>query len=108
MLAKRPYDLRHVGISFWLASGVDPAECARRAGQGMQVMFRYYAKFLVGAHAYANDRIEESMRRWAATAGPTEEPSKRIWPGSAPEQLVRGGMPVGDIGRISGTGSRRR
>lgn len=31
-LAKRPYDLRHAGISFWLYSGVDPAECARRAG----------------------------------------------------------------------------
>ncbi|MFF3510986.1 hypothetical protein [Streptomyces sp. NPDC002573] len=30
-LAKRPYDLRHAGISFWLYSGVDPAECARRA-----------------------------------------------------------------------------
>lgn len=25
-LAKRPYDLRHAGISFWLYSGVDPAE----------------------------------------------------------------------------------
>jgi len=30
-LVKRSYDLRHAGISFWLASGVDPAECARRA-----------------------------------------------------------------------------
>ncbi|WP_330329088.1 integrase [Streptomyces sp. NBC_00536] len=36
-LAKRPYDLRHAGISFWLYSGVDPAECARRAGQSIQV-----------------------------------------------------------------------
>ena len=45
-LAPRPYDLRHAGISFWLASGVDPAECARRAGQSIQVLFRYYAKFL--------------------------------------------------------------
>lgn len=25
-LAKRPYDLRHAGISFWLYSGADPAE----------------------------------------------------------------------------------
>lgn len=33
--AKRPYDLRHAGISFWLASGVDPAECARRAGRSI-------------------------------------------------------------------------
>ncbi|MEU7646404.1 hypothetical protein [Streptomyces huasconensis] len=39
-LAKRPYDLRHAGISFWLHSGVDPAECARRAGQSIEVLFR--------------------------------------------------------------------
>ncbi|MFI5654684.1 tyrosine-type recombinase/integrase [Streptomyces anulatus] len=63
-LAKRPYDLRHAGISFWLASGVDPAECARRAGQSIQVLFRYYAKFLAEASNHANTLIEESMRRW--------------------------------------------
>ncbi|WP_327334899.1 hypothetical protein [Streptomyces anulatus] len=76
-LAKRPYDLRHAGISFWLASGVDPAgisfwlasgvdpaECARRAGQSIQVLFRYYAKFLAEARNRANTLIEESMRRW--------------------------------------------
>jgi hypothetical protein len=62
-LAKRPYDLRHAGISFWLASGVDPAECARRAGQGIQVLFRYYAKFLAEARNHANTLIEDSMRR---------------------------------------------
>jgi hypothetical protein len=43
-LAKRLYDLRHAGISFWLYSGVDPAECARRAGQSIEVLFRHYAK----------------------------------------------------------------
>lgn len=46
-LAKRPYDLRHTEISFWLYSGVDPAECARRAGQSIEVLFRHYAKFAV-------------------------------------------------------------
>jgi integrase len=69
-LAKRPYDLRHAGISFWLASGVDPAECARRAGQSIQVLFRYYAKFLAGARDHANQLIEESMNRWEAPQGP--------------------------------------
>lgn len=64
VLAKRPYDLRYAGISFWLASGVDPAECARRAGQSVQVLFRYYAKFLAEARNHANTLIEESMRRW--------------------------------------------
>ncbi|WP_405861286.1 hypothetical protein OG361_38740 [Streptomyces sp. NBC_00090] len=47
-LAKRPYDLRHADISFWLYSAVDPAECARRAGQSIEVLFRRYAKFLDG------------------------------------------------------------
>ncbi|MEV7383851.1 tyrosine-type recombinase/integrase [Streptomyces lydicus] len=63
-LVQRPYDLRHAGISFWLASGVDPAECARRAGQSIQVLFRYYAKFLAEARHHANRLIEDSMQRW--------------------------------------------
>ncbi|MGR4848934.1 hypothetical protein [Streptomyces sp. LARHCF252] len=57
-LAKRPYDLRHAGISFWLYSGVDPAECARRAGQSIEVPFRHYAKFLDGLREQANRLIE--------------------------------------------------
>ncbi|MET7718499.1 integrase [Streptomyces sp. NPDC005407] len=69
-LAKRPYDLRHAGISFWLASGVDPAECARRAGQSIQVLFRYYAKFLAGTRDRANQLIEHSMNHWEATRMP--------------------------------------
>ncbi|WPO75566.1 site-specific integrase [Streptomyces sp. KN37] len=63
-LAKRPYDLRHAGISFWLHSGVDPAECARRAGQSIEVLFRYYAKFLDGVQDHANRLIEQSMQEW--------------------------------------------
>ncbi|MFD3515811.1 hypothetical protein [Streptomyces sp. NPDC058657] len=63
-LAKRPYDLRHAGISFWLYSGVDPAECARRAGQTIEVLFRHYAKFLEGVREQANRLIEQSMQEW--------------------------------------------
>ena len=63
-LAKRPYDLRHAGISFWLYSGVDPAECARRAGQSIEVLFRHYAKFLGGVREQANRLIELSMEEW--------------------------------------------
>lgn len=63
-LAKRPYDLRHAGISFWLYSGVDPAECARRAGQSIQVLFRHYAKFLDGVQEQSNSLIEQSMQEW--------------------------------------------
>ncbi|MEU1782046.1 integrase [Streptomyces abikoensis] len=64
LVAKRPYDLRHAGISFWLHSGVDPAECARRAGQSIEVMFRVYAKVLAQSQERANQRIEEAMKEW--------------------------------------------
>ncbi|MCX5317073.1 tyrosine recombinase XerC [Streptomyces sp. NBC_00154] len=99
-LAKRPYDLRHAGISFWLASGVDPAECARRAGQSIQVLFRYYAKFLADARNHANTLIEDSMRRWEEATDDDDAESALAgpWPGNAPELLVRAGIRVGDIG----------
>jgi hypothetical protein len=63
-LAKRPYDLRHAGISFWLYSGVDSAECARRAGPSIEDSFRYYAKFPDGVREQANRLIEQSMQEW--------------------------------------------
>ncbi|MCX4985553.1 integrase [Streptomyces sp. NBC_00572] len=63
-LAKRPYDLRHAGISFWLYSGVDAAECARRAGQSIEALFRHHAKFLDGVREQANRLIEQSMEEW--------------------------------------------
>ncbi|GHG82708.1 tyrosine-type recombinase/integrase [Streptomyces griseocarneus] len=68
LVAKRPYDLRHAGISFWLHSGVDPAECARRAGQSIEVMFRVYAKVLANGQERANQRIEEAMKQWKPTS----------------------------------------
>lgn len=97
-LAKRPYDLRHAGIFFWLASGVDPAECARRAGQSIQVLFRHYAKFLAETRDHANRLIEDSMRRWEGVTEADEGGLTGYWPGMAPEQLVRGGIRVGEIG----------
>ncbi|MFF2993193.1 hypothetical protein ACFVTC_01245 [Streptomyces sp. NPDC057950] len=60
-LTKRPYDPRHAGISFWLYSGVDPAECARRAGQSIEVLFRHYDKFVDGLREQAKRLIEQSM-----------------------------------------------
>ncbi|MGW1751756.1 hypothetical protein ACWCRD_40355 [Streptomyces sp. NPDC002092] len=51
-LAKRPYDLRHAG------------ECARRAGQSIEVLFRHYAKFLDGVREQANRLIEQSLQEW--------------------------------------------
>ncbi|MER5730385.1 hypothetical protein ABT084_18975 [Streptomyces sp. NPDC002138] len=72
-LAKRPYDLRLAGISFWIHSGVDPAECARRAGQSIEVLFRHYAKFLGGVQEHSDRLIDESMKEWANRASEAPE-----------------------------------
>ncbi|MFH8387899.1 hypothetical protein ACH4E7_44695 [Kitasatospora sp. NPDC018058] len=64
-LAKRPYDVRHAGISLWLASGVPPAECARRAGHSITVLLRVYAKCIHGDEDHANRLITERLARRA-------------------------------------------
>ncbi|MBA9044342.1 integrase [Streptomyces murinus] len=43
---------------------MDPAECARRAGQSVEVLFRHYARFLDGFREQANRLIEQSMNEW--------------------------------------------
>ncbi|MFB6836401.1 integrase [Streptomyces sp. NPDC056361] len=45
-------------------SGVDPAECARRAGQSIEVFFRHYAKFPDGVREQVDRLIEQSMEEW--------------------------------------------
>lgn len=45
-------------------SGVDPMECARRAGHTIAVLFRVYAKVLAQSQQQANDRIDAAMREW--------------------------------------------
>ncbi|MFE2288703.1 integrase [Streptomyces sp. NPDC059443] len=44
---------------------MDPAECARRAGQSIQVLFQYYATFLDCLQEHSNRLIEESMQEWS-------------------------------------------
>jgi hypothetical protein len=63
-LARRPYDLRCAGVSFWLFSGVDPMEVARRAGHSVAVLLRVYAKVLAQAQDRANRQIEAGLREW--------------------------------------------
>ncbi|MFG2554414.1 tyrosine-type recombinase/integrase [Streptomyces sp. NPDC048581] len=70
-LAAIPYDLRHACVSFWLRSGVSLAETARRAGQSVAVLQRYYAKVLDGEEARMNALIEQGL---AEQEGESEEP----------------------------------
>lgn len=46
----------------WLSSGVEPQFAARRAGHGVAVLFRVYAKFLKGDGA-ANAKISARLNR---------------------------------------------
>ncbi|WP_181800927.1 tyrosine-type recombinase/integrase [Streptomyces shenzhenensis] len=67
-LAARPYDLRHAGVSFWLSSGVDPAEVARRAGHSLGVLYRVYAKVLAQSQERANRKIDAALEEWGESA----------------------------------------
>ncbi|CAM5325749.1 MULTISPECIES: tyrosine-type recombinase/integrase [Streptomyces] len=80
--AKKPYANRKAGISFWLASGVDPTEVARRAGHSVAVLYKFYAKVLDGRRDQANALIERGMRaaeQESKDADPVHTPS--IHPG---------------------------
>jgi hypothetical protein len=58
-------------VSFWLRSGVSLAETARRAGQSVAVLQRYYAKVLDGEEAKMNALIERGLtEQEGGTEGP--------------------------------------
>jgi hypothetical protein len=59
-------------VSFWLRSGVSLAETARRAGQSIAVLQRYYAKVLDGEESRMNDLIDRGFAEHAhaSTPGP--------------------------------------
>ncbi|MFF0864120.1 tyrosine-type recombinase/integrase [Nonomuraea sp. NPDC003560] len=60
-LASRPYDLRHAAVSLWLNAGVHAPEAAERAGHGVDVMLRVYAKCIDGQRDVANGRILDAL-----------------------------------------------
>ncbi|GLK07159.1 hypothetical protein GCM10017600_05640 [Streptosporangium carneum] len=60
-LAARPYDLRHAAVSLWLNAGVAAPDVAERAGHGVDVLLRVYAKCIDGGVEVANRRIEDAL-----------------------------------------------
>ncbi|WP_433245863.1 tyrosine-type recombinase/integrase [Streptosporangium sp. CA-135522] len=60
-LAARPYDLRHAAVSLWLNAGVPPTEVAQRAGHGVDVLLRVYAKCIDGQRSRANWQISSAL-----------------------------------------------
>jgi integrase len=68
-LARRPYDLRHGGVSLWLNAGVPATDVAERAGHTVAVLLRVYAKCIDGQTDEINRRIERALGdpgEWAA------------------------------------------
>jgi len=61
LLAGRPYDLRHAAVSLWLNAGVPAPEVAQRAGHGVDVLLRVYAKCIDGGEQLANKRIDDAL-----------------------------------------------
>jgi integrase len=61
VLAFRPYDLRHAGVSQWLNSGVPAPEVAARAGHSVDVLLKIYAKCIDGQETEMNDRIMQGL-----------------------------------------------
>ncbi|MFD2355390.1 tyrosine-type recombinase/integrase [Nonomuraea ferruginea] len=47
-LAKRPYDLRHAGVSLRLNAGVPATQVAQWAGHSVEVLLKIYAKCIYG------------------------------------------------------------
>lgn len=60
-LAARPYDLRHAAVSLWLNAGVPPTEVAQRAGHGVDVLLRVYAKCIDGQRSRVNRQISDAL-----------------------------------------------
>jgi len=62
-LVDRPYALRHAAVSLWLNAGVPVTEVAERAGHGVDVLLRVYAKCSTVARKGRTWRIDEALGR---------------------------------------------
>jgi hypothetical protein len=114
-LARRPYDLRHAGISLWLNARVAATEVARRAGHGVAVMLQVYANCIDGEDWTYNERIERALRLVGERADGSErgrlagafgEPCAKTWADRGPlvgktasDQRVRPGQEGSPSGR---------
>ena len=60
-LMKRPYDLRHSGVTWRLNSGVPPAEVAAWAGHSVEVLMRTYARCVTGMEDVWIARMDKTL-----------------------------------------------
>jgi hypothetical protein len=62
-LMRRPYDLRHAGVTWRLNCGIPAPEVAKWAGHSVEVLTRIYAKCVEGLDDVWINRMDESLRR---------------------------------------------
>jgi integrase len=60
-LMKRPYDLRHSGVTWRLNSGVPATEVAAWAGHSVEVLTRVYARCVVGLEDVWIGRMDQAL-----------------------------------------------
>jgi integrase len=60
-LARRPYDLRHAGVSLRLNAGVPATQVAEWAGHSVEVLLTIYAKCIDGRDQVWFDRIDGAL-----------------------------------------------
>ena len=82
-LMKRPYDLRHSGITWRLNSGVPATEVAAWAGHSVEVLTRVYARCVIGLEGVWIGRMDQALHlegpmTWAAYGLPWAATGRRI------------------------------
>ena len=60
-LMRRPYDLRHSGVTWRLNSGVPATEVAAWAGHSVEVLMRVYAKCMTGLEDVWIARMNDAL-----------------------------------------------
>ena len=61
-LLRRPYDLRHSGVTWRLNSGVPATEVAAWAGHSVEVLTRVYARCVTGLEDVWIGRMDDALR----------------------------------------------
>ncbi|MBW8485107.1 site-specific integrase [Actinomadura parmotrematis] len=61
LLARRPYDLRHAGVSLRLNAGVPATDVAEEAGHSLKVLLDIYAKCIEGQKGHTHKRIDDAL-----------------------------------------------
>ena len=68
-MLKRPYDLRHAGVTARLYAGIPDRQVAEWAGHSVQMIRDVYSKILAGFENKWQDQMEHIFGGTAGTSG---------------------------------------